>query len=83
MKKLILTLVIFAATFKIVSAQVLPSFQFGVKGGVNLSSLSSSGSTFSSSNQAGYLAGFWARFGDLGLNFQPEIYLTSKNADVT
>ena len=43
----------------------------------------SASSNFSSSNQAGYLAGFWARFGALGLNFQPEIYLTSKNADVT
>jgi hypothetical protein len=83
MKKLILTLAIFAATIKFASAQVLPSFQFGVKGGVNLSNLSSSSSTFNSSNQAGYLAGFWARFGALGLNFQPEIYLTSKNVNVT
>lgn len=84
MKKIILTLVIFVATAGLASAQVVPSFQFGAKAGVNLSSLSSSASaTLGSSNQAGYLAGFWARFGALGFNFQPEMYITSKNIDVT
>jgi hypothetical protein len=83
MKKIILTLAIFTAAFSFTSAQVLPSFQFGAKAGLNLSSISSSASaTLSSSNQAGYLAGFWARFGALGFNFQPEMYITSKNVDV-
>lgn len=82
MKKLTLTLIIFTAVTSIASAQLLPSFQFGVKGGVNLSSLeSTASSTFSSSNQAGYLAGFWARFGALGFNFQPEMYITSKDVN--
>jgi hypothetical protein len=83
MKKLILSLTIFAATISFASAQILPSFQFGVKGGVNLSSLNYSNSTFSNNNRAGYLGGFWARIGALGFNFQPEVYLTSKNVDIT
>jgi hypothetical protein len=84
MKKIIFTLSIFTATIRFASAQVLPSFQFGAKAGVNLSSISSSASaTLNSSNQAGYLAGFWARFGALGFNFQPEMYITSKNVNIT
>ena len=82
MKKLLLALGLFVATAATTQAQVLPSVQFGVKGGVNLSSLSNSGSTFSASNRAGYLGGIWARFGALGFNFQPELYVTSKNVDI-
>lgn len=82
MKKLILSVTILTATFSFASAQLLPSFQFGIKGGVNLSSLQYSGSTFNSSNRAGYLGGLWARFGALGFNFQPEIYATAKNVDI-
>ncbi|PJJ84827.1 porin family protein [Mucilaginibacter auburnensis] len=63
------------------SAQILPKFQFGVKGGVNLTSLSKTG-TFSSDNRAGYLGGVWARIGALGFNVQPEAYVTSKNVVV-
>ena len=84
MKKLLLTLIIFTTAVSFASAQLLPSFQFGVKGGLNFSSLqSTTAATFSSSNQAGYLAGFWARVGALGFNFQPEMYLTSKDVDVS
>jgi hypothetical protein len=84
MKKLILVIIIFTATINFASAQLLPSFQFGLKGGVNLASLSSSvPATFSSNNQAGYLGGFWTRIGALGFNFQPEIYVTSKNVDIS
>ncbi len=51
---------------------------------MNLSSIQSTTSaTFNSSNQAGYLAGFWMRVGALGFNFQPEIYATSKNVDIS
>ena len=83
MKKLILTIAIFAGAISFASAQVLPSFQFGIKGGVNLTGLDNSSSTFNSSNRAGYLAGFWARVGALGFNFQPELYITSKNVDIS
>jgi hypothetical protein len=83
MKKLCLTFAIFAAAISFGSAQILPSFQFGVKGGLNLTGVQYSTSTFNSSNQAGYLAGFWARFGALGFNFQPEVYLTSKDVNIT
>ncbi|QHS57273.1 PorT family protein [Mucilaginibacter sp. 14171R-50] len=82
MKKLILTLGIALAVTTISNAQILPKVQVGIKGGVNLSSLSNSGSTFSSENRAGYLGGLWARFGALGFNFQPELYITSKNVDI-
>lgn len=84
MKKLFLTFAILTIAISFASAQLLPSFQFGLKGGMNLSSLqSTAGSTFSAGNQAGYLAGIWGRFGALGFNFQPEMYITSKNVDVT
>lgn len=84
MKTILLVLAIFLVTTFYASAQVLPSFQFGIKAGTNLSTLSSTaGSTLSSSNRAGYLGGVWARFGALGFNFQPELYLTGKNVDIT
>jgi len=84
MKKLILTLITITAAFTFASAQIIPSFQLGIKGGVNFASLSSSaGSTFSTSNRAGYLGGLWARVGALGFNFQPELYVTGKNVRLT
>ena len=82
MKKLLLTLSLFVAITTVTKAQILPKVQVGIKGGVNLSSLSNSGSTFSADNRAGYLGGIWARFGALGFNFQPELYITSKNVDI-
>jgi opacity protein-like surface antigen len=82
MRKLLLTAAICLSTMVASQAQILPKFQFGVKGGVNLTSLSSGGSALSSDNRAGYLGGFFARFGALGFNFQPEIYITSKNVDI-
>ncbi|MDP9081466.1 MAG: PorT family protein [Bacteroidota bacterium] len=83
MKKLILTLAIITATFTFASAQILPSFQLGIKGGINLASLDHSSSAFSTGNRAGYLGGLWARVGALGFNFQPELYVTAKNVTVT
>jgi hypothetical protein len=83
MKKLLLTLTIITAAASFASAQILPTVQFGVKGGMNFSSLQpTTAKEFTSSNQAGYLAGLWLRFGALGFNFQPEMYLTSKNVDI-
>ena len=81
MKKITSTLLFIAILCFSASAQLLPKFQFGVKGGVNLTSLSKTG-TFNTDNQAGYLGGIWARFGALGFNFQPEAYVTSKNVTV-
>jgi hypothetical protein len=82
MKKIILSLAIVMAVAAATQAQIIPSVQFGVKGGVNLSSLSNSGSTFNSSNRAGFLGGIWTRFGALGFNVQPELYYTSKNVNI-
>lgn len=84
MKKIILSLLIAFAAIFTAKAQVLPNIQFGLKGGLNLVNVSSSASsTFSSSNQAGYLGGVWARFGALGFNFQPEMYFAKKSTDIT
>jgi hypothetical protein len=84
MKKIILTFFITTAAYSFATAQLLPSFQFGAKAGLNFSGIqSTTSSTFSSNNRAGYLAGFWARFGALGFNFQPEMYLTSKEVQVS
>src|SRR5471030_2483476 len=82
MKKLSLTLAIIFAGLHMASAQILPSFQFGVKGGLNLTGLPHTG-TFASGNQAGYLGGIWMRVGALGFNFQPEAYITGKDVDIT
>ena len=84
MKKIILSLLIITSVIFTAQSQILPNVQFGLKGGLNLASVSSNvGNTFSSSNQTGYLGGFWARFGALGFNFQPEVYITKKSTDVT
>jgi len=81
MKKTLLTAILLISSIAFASAQLLPSFQFGVKGGMNLTSLSHTG-TFNSSNQAGYLGGIWMRFGALGFNLQPEAYITGKDVNV-
>lgn len=81
MKKILLS-----AVFVLFSAaafsQVLPSFQFGIKGGANLSKFSTS-DFLNSDNRAGYYAGVWARIGAAGLHLQPELYLSGKNATLT
>ncbi|HEX3385868.1 MAG TPA: outer membrane beta-barrel protein, partial [Mucilaginibacter sp.] len=82
MKKLLLSLLVAAIAFT-ARAQVLPNFQFGLKGGVNLASISTDNVALNVNNQAGYLAGAWARFGALGFNFQPEVYFTKKSVDIT
>jgi len=80
-KTILITLAICLVTIGMASAQVLPSFSFGAKGGVNLSSFPSNG-IYNNSNKAGYLVGAWARIGALGFNFQPELYYTSKNINI-
>lgn len=84
MKKIVLSLLIITSVIFTAQSQILPNVQFGLKGGLNLASVSSSASnTFASNNQAGYLGGVWARFGALGFNFQPEVYITKKSTDIT
>ena len=77
MKKIILSALLISLNLAAFS-QVLPSFQFGLKGGANLSKLSTE-NTFSSDNRAGYYAGLWARIGAAGIHLQPELYLSGKN----
>ncbi|MFA4869484.1 MAG: porin family protein [Pedobacter sp.] len=77
MRKIILSAFFVALSFSAFS-QVLPSFQFGLKGGLNLSKLSTE-NTFSSDNRAGYYAGLWTRIGAAGIHLQPELYLSGKN----
>lgn len=80
MKQFFYVLAIGLCTSLTANAQLLPSVNFGVKAGANLSSFSTE-NTLSSENRAGYLAGFWARVGAAGIHFQPELYYTSKNVE--
>lgn len=82
MKKTILTLSICLLFTGLASAQILPSFQFGAKAGANFSTFPQYGH-YDNSSAAGYVGGFWARIGALGFNFQPELYLTSKDVNIS
>jgi len=82
MKRKLFTLIVCLFFAGVASAQVLPSFAFGIKGGVNLTSFPSNG-PFQNNNQAGYIGGVWVRFGAIGFNFQPELYLTGKDVNVS
>ena len=77
MKKISLVAFLLCTTF-FAFGQILPSFQFGIKGGLNLSKFSTE-NTFSSENSAGYYAGIWTRIGAAGVHLQPELYLSGKN----
>lgn len=77
MKKIILSALLLCSSY-VGFSQVLPSFQFGIKGGANLSKLSTE-NTLSSDNKAGYYAGLWARIGAAGIHLQPELYISGKN----
>lgn len=81
MKKIILSALLLCLS-SFAFSQVLPSFQFGIKGGTNLSKLSTD-NTLSSDNRSGYYAGVWARIGAAGIHFQPELYLAGKNTTLT
>ena len=79
MKRILLCAIITILYVNFSFAQLLPSFQFGIKGGVNITNFNktnkANGLLY---NNAGYLGGFWARAGAAGIFFQPELYLTSK-----
>lgn len=78
MKKIILSALFISLNLAAFS-QILPSFQLGLKGGANLSKLSTE-NTFSSDNRAGYYVGLWTRIGAAGIHLQPELYLSGKNS---
>lgn len=79
-KTFLLTFSICLLSIGFASAQIVPSFAFGAKAGVNFSSFPSNGN-YNNTGKVGYLGGAWARFGALGFNFQPELYVTAKNLD--
>lgn len=78
MRKLSLLTILICSTF-FAFGQVLPSFQFGLKGGLNVAKFKAE-NTFDSDNQAGYYVGAWTRIGAAGIHLQPELYLAGKNA---
>ena len=80
MKYLSLTLA-FLLVGLFASAQVLPSFQLGIKAGANFSKFDSE-NTFSSDNRAGFYGGLWARLGAAGIYFQPELYVSGKKTNL-
>lgn len=81
MKKIFLSLLLIAATTFVASAQILPSFQFGLKAGANFSNLNDV--SIKSETRTGVLGGVWARVGGAGIHFQPELYFVSKGSDGT
>lgn len=80
MKYLSLTVAFLLVAF-FASAQILPSFQLGVKAGANFSKFDSE-NTFNSNNRTGFYGGLWARVGAAGVYFQPELYISGKKADL-
>ena len=82
MKKYLIIAFLVTTTIFGANAQLLPSFQFGVKAGLNFSSLKSEDGDFlDASTRTGYQAGVWARIGGAGVHFQPELYLTGKSSE--
>ena len=77
MKRLILTTFLICCTF-FVFGQVVPSFNMGIKGGLNLSKFSTD-NTFASESKSGFNGGIWTRFGVAGIHLQPELYFSEKN----
>lgn len=58
------------------------AFKGGLKAGLNVTNLKFDKEVFDSQNSVGYLAGAWVRLGGAAVHLQPEIYFTSKNAEV-
>ncbi|WP_461451877.1 outer membrane beta-barrel protein [Mucilaginibacter sp.] len=74
MRRVIFTLFIFLFFAASASAQYLPNFQFGIKAGGNYSNFPGS-ANYSTKGDPGFQTGVYTRFGGLGLEFQPELYL--------
>jgi hypothetical protein len=79
MKKISLTLLLICSSF-LAFSQVLPSFQFGLKGGLNLAKFKTTGG-LDADNQAGFYAGVWTRIGAAGIHLQPELYIAKKSSE--
>jgi len=77
MKKILLAASLLMITGMTAMAQ-LPSFTFGIKGGINFSSLKTKNDLTDQNNIMGYQAGVFSRVGAAGIYFQPELYLGSK-----
>lgn len=80
MKKVFLSVFLVTATLFSASAQLFPSFQLGVKGGASFANIKDI--SIKSTSRSGYLVGVWARVGGAGVHLQPELYLTSKKAEL-
>ncbi len=78
MKKLLLLSLLFAFTGSAFAQ--LPSFDLGLKAGMNVAKLKlkDKADTFSEENRLGYQFGVWARLGGAGLYVQPELYVAGK-----
>lgn len=84
MKKRILAILFVALSGALTTnAQLLPSFDLGLKAGLNFTSLRHEGSYFNSETGAGFLAGAWGRVGIAGFHIQPELYYTNKNSKIS
>jgi hypothetical protein len=84
MKKILLIIILISCIDISARGQSLPSIQFGLKAGVNLTGLTIQATpSLTVDDQAGYIAGVWARFGAADFHFQPELYFTNKNVNVT
>ncbi len=81
MKKILPALLLFLSGASIAQAQVLPSFEIGLKGALNYSKLKND-TYFDSDSKAGYQAGLYSRIGVLGFHVQPELYITGKNVKI-
>jgi hypothetical protein len=77
MKKTILLSCLIAFSSIAAFAQ-MPNFTLGIKGGMNVSKLSSDFTD--EENRLGYQVGAWARLGGAGIYVQPEAYLGSKGS---
>lgn len=80
MKRIVASLILVLSSIYGFS-QGLPTFQLGVKGGMNLAKFKTK-DTFSSDNKGGYYGGIWARIGGAGIHLQPELYLSGKNSNL-
>ncbi len=80
MKKIIL-IGCLLLTSSIAAIAQLPSFTFGIKGGVNYSKLKTQDDLTDENSIAGYQVGIFTRLGGAGLYLQPELYLGSKGND--
>jgi len=81
MKRYFIIAFLVTATIFGANAQLLPTFQLGLKGALNFSTLrTDDGNWLDGSARTGYQAGVWARIGGAGVHFQPELYFTGKSS---